>query len=630
MNIHIRRYLFRFILFIPVIWLLIILILLQSNEISTKSSDNTKLNRQKNFNHRIGRDADEADAFGGNALEQLRDHFVPIENKSNHDGSPSDAVHVIHEKPQQVAAPQLENPKQDLNGPGEMGKPFDVNKDKLTPDERKKYDDGFQKNAFNGYVSDLISIHRSLPDVRDPGCRKIKYEHLQAQASVVMCFHNEAWSVLLRSVHSILDRTPPNLLKEIILVDDFSDMEHLQKPLDDYLKPLGKVFVVRQPKREGLIRSRLAGAATVKGDVIVFLDSHIEATEGWLEPLIDPIAANRTTVVTPVIDVIDDTTFKYNYGAVSSLSVGGFDWNLQFNWHGIPERERKRRKHELEPVRTPTMAGGLFAMSKLYFEELGTYDAGMDIWGGENLEMSFRIWMCGGTLVTAPCSHVGHIFRKRSPYKWLPGVNVVKKNAVRVAEVWLDEYKKYYYERFNYDLGDYGDVSSRKLLRQKLQCKSFKWFLTEIYPEQFIPGDAVASGEIRSVGAAFCVDGSTDHKNYHKPVIGYPCHSQGGNQFFMLSKLGEIRRDDGCLDFSGGINDANKDDKIIVYPCHGMKGNQHWVYNENNQVHHPVSNLCMTLSEDSKHIRMSQCDANNLRHKWSWKRKPLNETKKAE
>lgn len=48
----------------------------------------------------------------------------------------------------------------------------------------------------------------------------------------------------------------------------------------------------------------------------------------------------------------------------------------------------------------------------------------------------------------------------------------------------------------------------------------------------------------------------------------------------MLSKLGEIRRDDGCLDFSGGINDANKDDKIIVYPCHGMRGNQQWMYRE--------------------------------------------------
>lgn len=146
---------------------------------------------------------------------------------------------------------------------------------------------------------------------------------------------------------------------------------HLKKKLDDYMQSLGVVKIVRQEKREGLIRSRLAGAAVAEGDVVIFLDSHIEVTEGWLEPLLDPISKNRTVVLTPVIDVIDDTTFKFNYGRSSSVNVGGFDWNMLFSWHALPDRERKLRKTDYEPARTPTMAGGLFAMSKSYFNELG-------------------------------------------------------------------------------------------------------------------------------------------------------------------------------------------------------------------------------------------------------------------
>lgn len=61
--------------------------------------------------------------------------------------------------------------------------------------------------------------------------------------------------------------------------------------------------------------------------------------------------------------------------------------------------------------------------------------------------------MCGGSLEIHPCSHVAHLFRSMSPYKWGKSFrDILRKNAVRTAEVWMDEYKHIYYERLNYDL----------------------------------------------------------------------------------------------------------------------------------------------------------------------------------
>jgi len=381
--------------------------------------------------------------------------------------------------------------------------------------------------------------------------------------------------------------------------------------LDTYMAQYPKVKIVRAPERVGLIRARLMGAKYVKAPVITYLDSHCECTEGWLEPLLDRIARNKTNVVCPVIDVIDDDTLEYHYRDSGGVNVGGFDWNLQFNWHAVPDHEKKRHSHSAEAVRSPTMAGGLFSIDREFFERLGTYDSGFDIWGGENLELSFKTWMCGGTLEIVPCSHVGHIFRKRSPYKWRSGVNVLRRNSIRLAEVWLDDYKKYYYDRIGHDLGDFGDITSRVKLRNDLQCKSFQWYLDEIYPELFIPGEAVASGEIRNDWSNQCVDSAAKREDLHKAVGLWPCHNQGGNQYWMLSKQGEIRRDEACLDYAGS--------DVILYPCHGSKGNQHWIYNHHDStLRHGSSRRCLAINSKKDKLLMEDCNRENPRQRWKF------------
>ncbi|KAG5843264.1 hypothetical protein ANANG_G00148950 [Anguilla anguilla] len=219
------------------------------------------------------------------------------------------------------------------SGNGEQGKPFPLT-------DADRVDQAYRENGFNIYVSDRISLNRSVADIRHPNCKQKLYSERLPNTSIIIPFHNEGWSSLLRTVHSVLNRSPPELIAEIILVDDFSDKEHLKASLEEYMVRMPKVRILRTKKREGLIRTRLLGAAAATGEVITFLDSHCEANVNWLPPLLDRIAQNRKSIVCPMIDVIDHDNFGYETQAGDAMR-GAFDWEMYYKRIPIPPELQK-------------------------------------------------------------------------------------------------------------------------------------------------------------------------------------------------------------------------------------------------------------------------------------------------
>ncbi len=229
--------------------------------------------------------------------------------------------------------------------------------------------------------------------------------------SIIIASRNEG--PMLKQTVEFIRRAPTRLPYEIVMVDDgstddsFAWMCASQDPR------------LRLTRTEGLgiAPARNQGASLATGDILVFCDAHIDVEPYWLDEFVRVMDAFGADAVTPAFQNLDHGNPLYRrmllMGAASSAVVNhtmcGRTFNKLSSLAWMPRRE--------VPFETPVLSGGCWAIRAEVFRTVGGYEEAFRGYGGDEEEISLKLWLGGYTLYATPLTCVAHQFRFSPPYK---------------------------------------------------------------------------------------------------------------------------------------------------------------------------------------------------------------------
>jgi GT2 family glycosyltransferase len=168
--------------------------------------------------------------------------------------------------------------------------------------------------------------------------------------------------------------------------------------------------------RVGAAAARNRGAKIATGEILIFLDAHVDVSNGWAQPLITAARDPRVGAAAPGISVM------------GRPECCGFGLRFRDAGLGVEWLPPPRAAPE-----APLLPGACLAIRREVFEAAGGFDAGLVRWGSEDAELSLRLWTAGFALRVVPEVTIAHLFREKHPYAidW----TTVLHNTLRLAVI---------------------------------------------------------------------------------------------------------------------------------------------------------------------------------------------------
>lgn len=314
------------------------------------------------------------------------------------------------------------------------------------------------------------------PDTRPTGCPLYKLNEFKGhKVSIIIPWLAEKWEHMEGTMKALLHFTPDKLVHEYLWISD-GNKDSKEKELKA-LSPKVRVFAFEE--RQGLIRAKMKAVEISEAPVLVFFEAHCIPNKHWLQHILKRVVLDPKVLAMPTLDSIP----QENWHSYSPMPPG--HWRYEWNFNLIYTNPAGIVHGDNKPYTSPGTSGGIFAMRKDWFQKLGLFDTGMREWGGDHMELTMKVWRCGGSIEIIPCSRVGHLYRDPAHRPYNVEVNTVVHNYKRLAELWAKDHLDYFYkmkpEAVGMKLTGMEKVQRiYKELEEEIGCKDLDWYLENV------------------------------------------------------------------------------------------------------------------------------------------------------